>query len=157
MTETQETEPNPFGCLANLDSDDRLVVPAEMRQTVPWLKGRKPIRLLAELRESGRVRFHPLDQAAGRFAELRARVAESHSQRTEALAVLADRFREVSYYPSDTRVHLPPSILAYLNFQAASRDRYYLEFRGTHLDLMTLAIRDERLRRLMDALELPDA
>jgi hypothetical protein len=157
MTSAQVAEANYMGDLANLDSDDRLMVPADLRKILPWLGGKKPVPLLAELREKGRVRFHPLDQAAHRLAALRSRIVESHPNKAEALGVLSDRYREVKYYPSDTRVHLPPTILTYLEARSAGGSTFYVEIRGDHFDAMTLAMRDERLRRSLGDLELPRA
>jgi hypothetical protein len=156
MTDSPDGEPACFGALGKLDGDGRLVVPAELRHTVPWLKGAKPIRLLAELRERGRVRIHPLEQALNRLDRLRNRILENHPQKLEALAALGDRYREVSYYPSDTRLHLPLPISAYLGSQDSSCETYYIETRGSHIDVMTLALREERLKLLMADLDLPE-
>jgi bifunctional DNA-binding transcriptional regulator/antitoxin component of YhaV-PrlF toxin-antitoxin module len=158
MAHDQEGVPRYFGDLGNLGDDGRLVVPAEVRQAVAWLQGKQPVRLLAELREKGRIRLYPLDQVTSRLDDVRRRILESHSTRMEALAVLGDRFREVSYYPSDTRVRLSPVIATYLKCETSSQQTYYVEARGgQHIDVMTLAIRDERLKTLMRDLELPDS
>jgi hypothetical protein len=157
MTEEEQSVPRYFGELGNLDEEDRLVVPADLRQAIPWLRGKKPIRLMAELREKGRIRLYPLDQVTVRLENVRRRILDGHPRQLEALAALADRFRPVSYYPSDTRVHLSPAIATYLKCEPSSHQTYYVEGRSGHIDVMTLVIRDERLKALMADLELPES
>jgi hypothetical protein len=153
----QEGVPACFGDLGNLEDDGRLVVPVDVRQATSWLRGKKPVRLLAELREKGRIRLYPLDEVKNRLEDVRHRILESHPKQLEALAVLGDRFRVVSYYPSDTRVHLPPAITTYLKCESSSHQTYYVETRGVQIDVMTLAIRDERLKLFTADLELPES
>lgn len=154
MPDDREREIN-FGSLGKLDSAGRLLIPADIRQAISWLKGKNPVRLLAELRENGRVRFHPLQSIRGALLELRTRIGKSHPHPTEAFAVLSDRYREVTYYPSDTRVHLPQTVSIYLGSGGNSADLYYIEARDTHFDAMTLAVRNDRIELFLNDLDLP--
>jgi hypothetical protein len=71
--------------------------------------------------------------------------------------VLSDRYREVTYYPSDTRVHLPQTVSVYLATDGGSGDLYYIEARGTHFDAMTLTVRNDRMKLFLNDLDLPPA
>lgn len=130
-----------YGEFANLGTDSRLLVPAAVRKRLPWLAGTKIIELFAALQDPGCVDLFPVLAFEDRLSRMREEIAMGHHAPLEALAALHDRYRRVSFYPSDNRVHLDQSITG--RFQEAGT--LFIEARGDHARVMTPALREARL------------
>lgn len=139
---------------STLGQDGRLQVPAQVRRAVQWLKGKKPVRLVAELVTPGYLRLYSAEQVGTKIEVTRQRLLDEHPGSEEHLAAFSDRYRQVSYYPSDGRVHFSQASAVFLRF-AMTDDLFYIEARGEHISVMTLQLRNERLERLGPDLELP--
>jgi hypothetical protein len=143
------------GCM---DKSHRLHVPARVRAAIEWLppQGAKPFLLVADLRDRGLLRLHPADRLTPRLEVARSRLLAGHSDPIQALAALGDRYREISYYSSDSRLHCGAAIAAHL--QSASRfpSDFYIEALGAFFDIMILERRSERLESMKVDLELPE-
>lgn len=145
------------GEVGTLSARARLLIPAAVRKATPWLKGPEPISLIVELAPDRQVRLRPADRAELLIESLRIRVTDSYPASYGHLAALADRYRPVTFYPSDTQVHLGETIAVYMQLPASTNRHFYIETFGTHIDVMSLDRRDERLERLRDELALkPD-
>lgn len=146
---------NPIlGEVVSLNKRARLLIPAAMRKATPWLRGTEPIPLLAELLPGQQLRLHPADQAQPMLERLRQRLADGGHAGTEILAALADRYRYVTFYASDTQVHLGESIAVHLRPPLSEMSQFYAEVLGPYIHVMTLEQRSERLERLLDELNL---
>jgi hypothetical protein len=146
--------PEVVGEVGTLSKRGRLLIPAAVRKATPWLKGNEPISLIAELAPDRQLRLHPADRAEPLLQRLRVRVTENHPASYQHLAALADRYRPVTYYPSDTQVHLGETINTHMQLPTSTNQNFYIETFGPHIDVMTLERRDERLERLWDELTL---
>jgi hypothetical protein len=146
------------GDVGGMSDDHRLLIPVSVRQSLEWLpdKGAQPFALIADLRDSGWVRLYPFGLAQVRLETLRQQLLSSHSDPPRAIAALADRYRELTYYPSDTRVHCGAAIGWYLKSASQHIRQFYVEGLGDFINVMTLERRNARLHDLMEDLELPD-
>lgn len=144
------------GEVSALRTGARLRIPAEIRRITRWLQGKKPIKVIAELLEPGHVRLHEAENVLPKIEELRVRIVEGHTNPREELLALFDRFRPVTYYPSDTRIHLTPSIASYLCPSVSEDQLLYVETHGNRVDILTLELRNRRLENLRSVLRLPD-
>lgn len=147
------------GDVGSLDSGYRLGIPSIVRDSLPWLpkKGSPPFVLLADLRDAGLVRLYPAERARPRLDLVRQQLLAGHSEPARALAALADRYREVSYYPSDSRVRCGAAVSWHLRNESKHPDEFYVEALGDSIDVMTLERRNARLQDLRADLDLPDA
>jgi len=146
------------GDVGSMDSDHRLGIPASVRDSLAWFprKGSKPFVLIADLRDSGLVRLYPADKARPRLDAVRQHLLTSHPEPLRALAAFADRYRELSYYSSDSRLHCGAAIGWHLRSASQHPGEYYVEGLGDFIDVMTLERRFARLRDLRADLDLPD-
>src|SRR5690242_6080016 len=104
----QESPPLDIaGDVGSMDDDHRLLIPSRVRDCLAWFpkKGSKPFTLIADLRDNGLVRRHPAERARSRLDTVRQRLLTGHATPLHALAAFADRYRELSYYSSDSRLH----------------------------------------------------
>lgn len=131
----------------------RLLIPAAVRKGTTWLKAKEPIPLIAELVPDRRLRLFPADHAEPLIDRLRMHLIENSSS-TDHLAALADRYRPVTFYPSDTQVHLGESIVAHMQPSPSLDQIFYVEVVGPYIHVMTQEQRAERLARLQDELAL---
>src|SRR5580700_10365125 len=137
------TEPSPelvVGDVGSLDLENRLVIPADVRKAPNWLprKGAKPFDLIADLRDIGLVRFFPAASARPRINALKQQLRIGHPDHWQALAALADRYREATYYASDTRVHCGTMIAWHLRSTSHLPDQFYVEALDQFIDVMTM-------------------
>jgi hypothetical protein len=153
MSEDLEPSTTFAGEPGTLGKDGRLQIPVEVRRAVRWLAGTKPVRLTVELVSPGLARVYPTDAVAARIQGVRRRVSTEHPGSLEHLAALSDRYRAVSYYPSDSRIHFSQATAVYLRSDEREAT-YYVEARGDHILVMSLRLRAERLERLASELEL---
>jgi len=133
-----------IGDVGSMDDDHRLLIPSRVRDSLEWFprKGSKPFTLIADLRESGLIRLYPAERARARVDAIRRQLVADHAEPLRALAALADRYRELSYYSSDSRVHCGAAVGWHL--------------RSASLHVMTLERRAARLQELKAALDFPD-
>ena len=150
----EHNEDRIAGEVATLNKRSRLLIPASVRKATTWLKGTDPIPLIAELVPDRQMRLHPADRAAPFIDRLRASLIENLASSTDSLAALADRYRPVTFYPSDTQVHLGESIALHLQPLPSPLQHFYVETIGAYIHVMTLEQRAERLARLQDELAL---
>jgi hypothetical protein len=125
-----------------------------MRKATPWLKGNDPIPLIAELIPSQQLRLHPAELVKPLLERLRQRLLDDAPSMIDPLAALADRYRSVTFYPSDTQVHLGESIAVHLRPPLSPVSQFYAEVVGAYIHVMTLEQRSERLERLLDELSI---
>jgi hypothetical protein len=144
----------PRGEVTKLGKNTRMVVPVEVRRAVEWLSGNKSIDLISELVEPGLIRVHQAGVLHSLIEKQRQKITDEHANPLEKLAILNDRYRPISYYPSDTRLRLTPSIVAFLAPNMKKEELLYVEYLSDHLEIMTLDHRNRRLRMLSDELEL---
>jgi len=146
------------GDVGTMDEDYRLVIPSRVRDALTWFprKGSKPFALIADLRDRGLVRLYPFEQARSRLDALRQQLRAAHSEPLKALAAFADRYRELSYYSSDSRLHCGAAIGWHLRSASQHPGEYYIEGLGDFIDVMTLERRFARLQDLSADLDLPN-
>jgi hypothetical protein len=149
---------NVIGDVGTMDKANRLHIPVRVRDVVDWLPppGAKPFLLVADLRDRGLMRLHPADKLIHRLESARKQLLIGHTDPFQALAAFGDRYRELSYYSSDRRLHCGATIASHM--QSASRfpQDFYIEALGPFIDVMTLERRGERLEAMKIDLELPD-
>lgn len=146
------------GDVGSMDEDYRLLIPSRVRDSLPWFpkKGSKPFVLIADLRDRGLVRLYPAEVARARLDAVRQQLRTGHSEPLRALAAFADRYRELSYYASDSRLHCGAAIGWHLRSASQHPGEYYVEGLGYFIDVMTLERRLARLQDLRADLDLPD-
>lgn len=147
------------GDVGGMDADHRLVIPVRVREALEWLpKSRKakPFELVADLRDNGLVRLYPAEQVRPQLLSMRQELPAGHSEPLQAAAALADRYREVTYYATDTRVHCGAAIGWHLRGASQYPSQFYIEALGRFIDVMTLERRTVRLADLRAALDLSD-
>ena len=109
---------------------------------------------MVELVAAGHLRLYPAGQVGPKIEATRQRLLDEHPGSEEHLAAFSDRYRQVSYYPSDSRVHFSQASAVFLR-SATTDDLVYVEARGGHISVITLQLRNERLETLGPELELP--
>ena len=151
-------EPNITGDVGSMDGDHRLVIPGRVRNALDWFpkKGAKPFALIADLRDVGLIRLYPAAQTQPRLSAARQQLITGHSSPLHALAAFADRYRELSYYASDTRLHCGAAIGWHLRSATRHPEQFYAEALGQFIDVMTLERRNARLQDLRADLDLSD-
>lgn len=152
----ESAELDVTGDVGSMDGDHRLVIPSRVRDSLAWFprKGSGPFALVADLRDTGLVRLYPADLARSRLDVVRKQLAV-HPEPLRALAAFADRYRDLSYYASDTRVHCGAAVGWHLRGASKQPNSFYVEALGEFIDVMTLERRDTRLQELKTALDLP--
>lgn len=154
MTEAEEGS-QVLGEVGTLNKRARLLIPAALRKATPWLQGKDPIALIAELVPDRHLRFHPACSAESLLQQLRQRIVEEYGPESDHLAALVDRYRSVTFYPSDSQVHLGETVATHIQPPPPVASQYfYIETVGHHINVMTLEHRDLRLERLQDELAL---
>jgi hypothetical protein len=153
-----ERVPEVVGDVGGMDADHRLLIPARVREALEWFpkKGAKPFALIADLRDSGLVRLYPAERTQPRLLAARQQLIGGHSDPLQALAAFADRYRELSYYASDSRLHCGAAIGWHLRGVSHHPDQLYVEALGQFIDVMTLERRNARLQELRADLNLPE-
>ena len=146
------------GDIGSMDADHRLVIPSRVRDGLLWFpkKGSKPFVMIADLRDTGLIRLYPAERARSRLDAVRQQLLTGHSDSLRALAAFADRYRELSYYSSDSRLHCGAAIGWHLRSSSKYPDDFYVEALGDFIDVMTLERRIARLQELRADLDLPD-
>jgi hypothetical protein len=147
------------GDVGSMDADHRLIIPASVRDALEWFpqkKKAKPFPLIADLRDSGLIRLYPAERARPQLDATRQRLLTGHSEPLQALAAFADRYRELTYYSSDSRLHCGAAIGWHLRSASEHPVEFYVEALGDFIDVMTLERRTARLRDLRADLDLVD-
>jgi hypothetical protein len=146
------------GDIGTMGEDNRLTVPARVRDNLTWFpeKHAKPFPLIADLRDKGLVRLYPASTHRQRLEALRQRVVDNHPDPVPVLGALSDRYRDLTYYSSDSRVHCGSAIGWHLRIASQHRHAFFVEARGDCIEVVTLERRAARLQDLRNELELPD-
>ncbi|HWG75796.1 MAG TPA: hypothetical protein VN660_03285 [Steroidobacteraceae bacterium] len=147
------------GDVGGMDADHRLLIPVRVREALEWLpktKRAKPFELVADLRDSGLVRLYPAEQVRPLLLSMRQQLLVGHPDPLQAAAAFADRYREVTYYATDTRVHCGAAMGWHLRGTSQHPDQFYVEALGQFIDVMTLERRNARQADLRAALDLSD-
>jgi hypothetical protein len=111
--------------------------------------------LIAELWPLGRVRLHDAETTKKRLVQLQEEAASLEAGESEdALRALKDRYREVKLYP-EGRVHLSEAVHIALD-EALRPISVMVELRGHGVEVLSLAARNERLRRYGELLSIED-
>jgi bifunctional DNA-binding transcriptional regulator/antitoxin component of YhaV-PrlF toxin-antitoxin module len=125
-----------------LDKKHRITVPAEFAKPLNWNAAES---LCAEIRDDGSVKLVGAEAGAQKIAALRAQLLGDEDPE-DVEAAIADRFREVNFYPPEWRVTLP--IELHILFEPAlARVGLLVEKRNDGVVLLSQA---QRLARRKD-------
>lgn len=126
-----------------LKETNRISIPSVVLRAVGWPKG-EPLKLIAELMEAGRVRLHRREEIEQELGELRERLAaEENEESLEKLAVLGDRYRELSL-EKEGRVRLTEAVLLHLDVTPGTYPYLLLRAFGNNVEILS---HDDRAKR----------
>lgn len=135
--------------VARLGDDNRVTFPARLMKLVEWFDGSNPVSMMAELVETGHVKFHHYDRLAPSIDALRAELtveAEIDPEASTRLSVLEDRYRAFTLY-QDRRVRLTEAVLVFLSVIPSERPFLFVQSSKTELEVMSLAFRNQRITK----------
>lgn len=144
-----------LGSIRALDRLHRVLIPKEMLRELGWEVESGSRILIAELWPIGRVRLHDAGTTKERLVRLQEEAAALGAGESEdALRALHDRYREVKLYP-EGRVHLSEAVHVALDDDLRPIS-VMVELRGNGVEVLSLAARNERLRRFGQILSIED-
>lgn len=125
----------------------RVFVPINVLKALTWGTTARGARVMADLAGVESVVIRPVERVKPRIERLREDILSEPTSEAQlqALAVLADRYRELSLY-DEQRLQLTDAVLSHLGLRTDDGDQVFVQALGDALEIMSLAQRETRLR-----------
>lgn len=138
------------GQLANMGEGDRLSIPVDVLRSVEWWED-KSADVLTELVHEGLIRVYLAREAVPIVEALVEELAGLPLElRSEREAIIADRYRPLKLY-ADGRLRFTKEVAQVLGFTLGERPTLFVQAFPKGLQILSLPVRLERLRRSADA------
>ncbi len=149
----QDGQPEVASDIATLGKQYKVQIPKKCMVIVGWSLD-KPVPLVAELVEAGRVRLCLESQILPEIQARRAEIQQDDApNRLELLGVLDDRYRSAIFYTkgSEKSVTLEQRTVVYLGVLPNDDRTLFVEATKETIDIMSLTYRNRRLELLKDS------
>lgn len=153
----KSVKPFASGIVTFSPNHTRFTLPTEVRRSVGWDDLIEGEVLIAEFVDVGHYRLHRRASVEKRIRAEEERIrteAQSPEQEEEWRQVLADKFREATFYPSDNdRVRVKPEIVMALTVGTPSEEtsKLYIQAGKNSIDVMSHSVRIARLKALVQS------
>lgn len=141
-------QPSVVSETSTLTKQFKVHVSKSLLNAAGWPSVPRPLGLIAEHIDSGRIRMHPEANVRLALDSKQAEIRES----LELTAAFADRYRKAVLYASASGgdVHFTQIVASHLRLAMAGDREVYLEAYPAAIDIMSPDYRSKRLRDLKD-------